>query len=147
LSDDSIVAEGGFHMWVRVVAFAALLTVGLAQAAQAEPPKGELAALERKLVGVWDGQGGCDGKLVIRADGTYQLTGYGPAGDDSAGRWKVRWDALPPTLVLTCSKSGVAEEVGKAVELQLLRLNDKTLKVGYANPNGSPSGEYLRAKK
>ena len=134
-------------MWVRVTSFTALLLVGFAQAAPSDPPKGELAALEQKLVGTWDGQGGCDGKFVFRADGTYELTGHGPAGDDSKGKWKVRWDALPPTLVLTCTVSGVGEDVSKARELKLVKLDDKNLVVRHPHPDGGLSGEYVRAKK
>ena len=133
-------------MRVRVT-FTVLLLVGFAQPAPGEAPKGELAALEQKLVGAWDGQGGCDGKFVFRADGTYALTGHGPGGDDSKGTWKVRWDALPPTLVLTCTGSGVAEDVGKARELKLVKLDDKNLTVRHPHPDGGLSGEYVRAKK
>jgi hypothetical protein len=82
-------------MRVRVT-FTVLLLVGFAQPVPGAAPQGELAALEQKLVGAWDGQGGCDGKFVFRADGTYALTGHGPGGDDSKGTWKVRWDGRPP---------------------------------------------------
>jgi hypothetical protein len=124
----------------------AVLLVGLVQAMPGELRGGEPAALEKKLVGSWIG-GGCDGKLSLRADGTYELTDYGPAGDKSKGVWKVQWDALPPTLVLTCKESEIKEHVGQAIELEILKLNDQQLKVGYGGRNGSPPGEYTRAKK
>jgi hypothetical protein len=104
-------------------------------------------ALERKLVGEWTGKTGCDGCFAFRADGTYALTGYGPAPYDSKGTWKVRWDALPPTLALTCTASEVPEEVGQTTEVKLVKLDDKALAIEYANPNGSPSGHYARVPK
>ncbi len=99
------------------------------------------------MLGVWKGRTTCDGRLVFRADGTYELTEYGPANDDSAGTWKVRWDALPATLVLTCKTSEIQDEVGKTTEVKLIKLDDKSLAIEYANQNGSPSGEYTRVKK
>jgi hypothetical protein len=124
----------------------AVLLVGLAQALPGELQGGEMAALEKKMVGSWIG-GGCDGKLHLQADGTYELTDYGPTGEKTKGVWKVQWDALPPTLVLTCKESKIKENVGKAMKLEILKLNDKQLKVGYGGRNGSPPGEYTRAKK
>src|SRR5688572_13577915 len=62
----------------------------------------DLAALERKLHGEWVGDGPCRGGLVLRADGTYERIHEGPGGVNSTGTWAVRWNALPPTLVLTC---------------------------------------------
>ena len=82
-------------MKIVIVPAAAVLLVGLAQMVLAEPPGKERAALEQKMLGSWKGQTTCDGRLLFRADGTYQLTEYGPASNDSKGTWKVRWDALP----------------------------------------------------
>lgn len=130
-----------------LVSAVAVLLVGLAHPIGAEPPGKDLAALEKKLLGTWKGQGGCDGRLVFRADGTYELTEYGPGADDSAGTWKVRWDALPPTLVLICRTSEVPENVCKITEVKLIKLDDKNLVIEYSNPNGSPSGHYARVKK
>jgi hypothetical protein len=134
-----------------IVSAAAALLTGLAQAVWAEPPAKErgqeLAALEQKLLGTWKGQTTCDGRLVFRSDGTYELTGYGPASDDRKGTWKVRWDALPPTLVLTRKTSEIPDRAGKATEVKLIKLDDRSLAIKYANPNGSPSGQYTRVKK
>ena len=105
-----------------------------------------LAALEQKMLGEWNG-GACDGRFFFRADGTYELTGYGPGASDSRGVWKIRWDALPPTLVLTTKTAELEEEIGKTLEVKLIRLDDKSLAIEYANSNGSPSGQYARAKK
>src|SRR5262249_56717368 len=88
-------------MKMVIVPAAAVLLVGLAQVVLAEPPGKELAVLEKKMLGAWEGQTGCDGHFLFRADGTYAVTGYGPAPYERAGTWKVRCDALPPPLVLT----------------------------------------------
>jgi hypothetical protein len=135
------------RMKIVIVPAAAVLLVGLAQMVSADPPGKELAALEQKMLGTWKGQTTCDGRLVFRVDGTYQLTEYGPASNDSKGTWRVRWDALPATLVLTCTSSDVPEEVGKTTEVKLVKLDDKSLAIEYTNRDGSPSGHYARVKK
>jgi hypothetical protein len=124
--------------------FSAVLLAGWPQVVLAERPGKELAALEHKMLGTWKGQHGCAGNFVFRADGTYELTDYGPAPYDSAGTWKVRWDALPPTLVLTCKTSEVPAEVGKATQVKLIRLDGETLAVKH--PNGTVE-RYARVKK
>jgi len=122
--------------------------LGLVPAAFAEPlakDRGqELAALEKKLIGVWHGRTGCAGNFCFRNDGTYTLTDYGPAPYDTAGTWRVRWDALPPTLILTCVKSEVPDEMGKATELKLTRLDDQGFAVKH---EGQDEARYERAKK
>ena len=121
------------------VPLAAVLLVSLVQVALGGPPgkeRGkELAALEQKLVGAWKGQNGCAGNFLFRADGTYEVEGYGPGGDEFAGTWKVRWDALPPTLVLTTKTPGIPE-LGR---LRLTQLDEETLVAG--------DGRYARQKK
>ena len=134
-------------MKTMIVPAVAMLLVVLAQAVLAEKPDKNLSALEQKMIGEWMGRGGCDGRLMFRADGTYKLTEYGPAAADTGGIWKVRWDALPPTLVLTCKTSENPEEVGKILEVKLIKLDDKSLAIKYANQNGSPSGHYTHVKK
>ena len=99
------------------------------------------------MLGVWKGETGCDGNFLFRADGTYELTEYGPAPFDSAGTWRVRWDALPPTLVLTCKTSEVPDLAGKTTEVKLLKLDDNNLAIEYANQNANPPGHYTRVKK
>ena len=131
-----------------IVVAVAVLVVGLAQVVLAEPPakmRGkELAALDQKIVGAWKGQSACSGCLIVRADGTYELTGYGPAACDSAGTWKLRRDAQPATLVLTCKTSEIAEEVGKATEVKVVKLTDTSLAFEYASQH---VGHYTRVKK
>jgi hypothetical protein len=138
-------------MKMMILPSAAVLLVGLAQMVLAEPPgkvrRQELAALEQKMVGAWRGQGPCDGRFLFRADGTYALTEYGPGNDDTQGTWKIRWDALPATMVLICKTSEFQGDVGKTTEVKLIKLDDKSLAIEYANQNGSPSGHYTRVKK
>lgn len=50
-----------------------------------------------------------------------------PATTNSAAPGPVRWDALPPTLALTCQTSDSPAHVGRAVELKLVRLDGDTL--------------------
>jgi len=128
------------------VVFVGLTQVVLAERSGKERAK-ELAALEQKMVGTWKGQTTCDGRLVFGADGTYELTEYGPASDNSMGTWKIRWDSLPATLVLTCKGSEIPDEIGKTMEVKLIKLDDTSLAIEYANQNGSPSGQYTRATK
>ena len=140
-------------MKMVIVAAATILLVGLTQGVLAKPVREErgrgkeLAALEQKMLGVWQGRIGCDGRLIFRADGTYELKDYGPGQVDLAGIWKVRWDALPATLILICKTSQIPCEVGKTMEVKLLKLDDNVLDFEYAEPNGNPSGQYTREKK
>src|SRR5687767_8881445 len=124
-----------------VLVLAACLPALAAPALDEKPAKGP-AALERKLVGEWDGAGPCDGDLTFRADGTFVRTGHGPDGLSSAGGWAVKWDALPPTLVLTCRASDDPEEVGKVTEAKLVELNDTSL--AYTHPGAPKSTKPTR---
>ena len=121
----------------KCIVSATALLVGLSHAVLAAPIGKErardLAALEQKIIGTWEGQTGCAGNFIFHADGTYDLKGYGPAPYDTAGTWTVRWDALPPTLILTCKTSEVSEEIGKSTELKLTRLDDGNLAVKHAS--------------
>jgi hypothetical protein len=141
------VAFTEIHMKIAVVS-AAVLLVGLAQVVVAVPAGKErakdLAALEEKMLGDWKGQTGCAGDFFFRADGTYELKRHGPAGHDLAGTWKIRWDALPPTLVLTCKSSDVDEEVGVTREVKLVQLDDKNLAIDRAKESVSL---YARVNK
>jgi hypothetical protein len=82
-------------MKMVIVPTAAALLVGLAQVVLSDPPGNErgkeLAALEQKLLGAWEARTGCSGNFLFRADGTYELKWYGPAPQDFAGSWKVRY--------------------------------------------------------
>jgi hypothetical protein len=138
------------HMKMVIVPAAAVLLACAAQVVLAAPaPAGkvrgkERAALEQKLIGAWEGRTGCAGNFLFRADGTYELTGYGPGANHTAGTWEVRRDALPPTLVLTCKTSELEEEVCKTTEAKLIRLDDESLAVKRANQTADC---YARVKR
>lgn len=128
-------------------AFAAILFVGVSTTLTAGDPakSNDLAALEKKLVGVWIGQGGCDGKMVFQADGTYHVTEWTVGLIYGTGTWKIQWSELPPTLVL--SPTPIEELIldnPKPRKVFLLTLNDKVLNFGYPHPNGSPAGRHRR---
>jgi hypothetical protein len=127
---------------------AAVLLIGLVQVLLAEPPaKGpgkELVALERIMLGAWRGQEGCSGRYLFNEDGTYELTGFGPVANETAGTWKVRWEALPPTLVLTCKASESDEDIGKETKVKLLQLDDASLTIEY---DAKTVYHYARPKK
>src|SRR5262245_37446694 len=103
----------------------------------------ELAALERKLHGEWQGQGGCIGDIAFHPNGKYRRTKQGPDGADSEGTWVIRWDALPPTLVLTCKTASDPNLVGKR-EMKLILLEDDAF--AYQYPKSSPI-RYKRVEK
>src|SRR5829696_8848242 len=63
------------------------------------------AAIERKLHGAWSSDMDCVGGLTLNANETFRQERHGPGGATSTGTWAVRWDALPPTLVLDCKES------------------------------------------
>lgn len=145
-----------------IAIFSALAVVPDAVEAQNPPPqvtakspddkkavpanKGELAALEQKLVGAWIGTGGCDGKMVFQADGTYHVTDWTVGLIYGTGTWKIEWSELPPTLIL--SHPRLLVELGldakEPTKVSLLTLNDKALHFGYPHPNGSPAGTHKR---
>jgi hypothetical protein len=104
------------------------------------PAKGrDLAALERKLLGAWKGPA-CAGDYTFNADGTYECRNFTPGQNTLAGAWSVRWDALPPTLVLTCTKSDFKKKdptreefAGTTVELRLVELSGDAFAYRYPN--------------
>jgi hypothetical protein len=105
--------------------------------------------LEKKLHGEWKDGGVCVGDLTLRADGTFERQHYSPGNNKLAGTWEVRWNALPPTLVLTCKTSDYSGDVGKTSEFKLTQLDDEYLAYEYpGEPNpGVHSARYKRAKK
>ena len=135
------------------VAVALLLQLGAAPAttgqakAGATPPaaaKGaEVAALEKKLLGAWRG-GACAVDYTFNADGTYECRNFTPGQNTLTGTWSVRWDALPPKLVLLCKTSDFKkkapqwpeyEYLGKPLELRLVELNGERWGYQYAKDN------------
>jgi hypothetical protein len=102
---------------------------------------GELAVLEQKLLGSWQG-GPCEGNYTFHPDGTFELRRFTPGNNTLTGTWSLRWDALPPTLVVTCKTSDFKkndptrpewEYLGKPLELKLIELNREVLLYHYPN--------------
>jgi len=56
----------------------------------------------------------------------------------------VRWDALPPTLLLTCKEADYAGDIGTIEEFKLVQLDDE--KLTYQHTVGGPIS-YTRMKK
>jgi hypothetical protein len=108
----------------------------------AGPARGaELAALEQKLLRTWTGPD-CGGDFTFKADGTFEVQHYSPGNNTFAGTWSLRWDALPPTLLLTFKTSDYKKRnpsgpeykyVGKTLEAKLLELNSDVLAFQVAN--------------
>ena len=135
-------------MWRNAVFIAACLLVpqlGSAEpaaesarigGASNEPVEGT-AALERLLCGRWKG-GACVGELKLRRDGVFERKHHSPGGNSLTGEWKVRWNALPPTLVLVCKTSDDLERfpAEKTWEMKLTQLDDGIL--AYEFPKEKP---------
>src|SRR5206468_4006743 len=101
---------------------ATLLAAALVTAApiSIDRPAKDSPAVERKLHGSWTGEGPCDGELNLLADGTFTRQHYGPGIASLACTWAVRWDALPPTLVLTCKNSTDPAYLDKVSSVKLV---------------------------
>jgi RNA polymerase sigma factor (sigma-70 family) len=101
---------------------------GVLPAKQPQPDAGKVAArLEAKVHGFWNGRGDCQGDVTFKADGTYSWTHFGPGAATVAGKWSMRWDALPPTLVMTSTASTDKDYIGATAEVKVLQLDGKTL--------------------
>ena len=127
-----------------------------------EPVKdGALSALEKKLLGTWNGPA-CGGDYTFNSDGTFDLQHFTPGGNTVTGTWSLHWDALPPTLVLMCKTSDFTKKdpsrdeykyVGKALELKLLELDSDTFTFrlpkdkGDESPNDKRERRYKRRVK
>jgi hypothetical protein len=93
--------------------------------ADSESTKAErFVKLEKKLHGTWYGPA-CGGDYTFRADGTFELKHFTPGGNTLTGDWSLRWDALPPTLVILCKTSDLEkyEYLNKPLEVKLLELD------------------------
>jgi hypothetical protein len=109
----------------KIVVAVLLISALAASAVPAPPakPNKEISALEAMLHGEWKGKG-CDGQITFRADGTYERKRYGPVGVSCSGTFEVRWDSLPPTLVLSsCQRNGKAL-TSTTQEAKIVMLND-----------------------
>jgi hypothetical protein len=84
--------------------------------------------------------------IALRADGTYERIHYGPGNKTVAGTWAVRWDALPPTLVLACKTSDDPESIGKTGNVKLVQLDDEGLGYQYSE-NPKQTRRYSRLRE
>ena len=129
---------------LRTAVFLAASLVLITSAQTADKPKEGPATLEQKLHGEWIG-GPCEGELTLGADGTFERRHYSPGDNKLTGTWEVRWNALPPTLVLACKTSDDPDFVGKTSEVKLIQLDDEAL--AYQYPGGKAVYGYTRVKK
>lgn len=131
-------------MHAAIFLFATLLAATPAEPIAPVSSKEELAALEQKLVGAWIGHGPCVGNSVFQSDGTFHRSGYGPGGGYyETGTWKIEWNELPPTLVMTSSPTE-AEESEEPLKVHLVKLNDKHLNFRWSKYSYSRIEEHLR---
>lgn len=127
-----------------MIHFVALSLFLISPDPSADSPPGPLQALESKLHGAWNGRGPCDGRLILNADGTFVRRHFSPGNNSLSGKWSVRWDALPPTLVLVCDMSDREHFIGKTTEVKILTLNDQDLIYQYPQETKT---HYVRRKQ
>ena len=131
-------------MNTAILLFATLLAATPVELTAPASGKGELAALEQKLVGAWIGHGPCVGNSVFQSDGTYHRSDYGPGGGYyETGTWKIEWTELPPTLVLKPSPTE-AEDSEEPLKVHLVKLNDKHLDFRWSKYSDSRIEEHRR---
>jgi hypothetical protein len=137
---------------IRVAALLAASLVFVTSAQTADKPKEAPIALEKKLLGAWQGPD-CGGDYTFNADGTFEVKHFTPGNNTLAGAWSIHWDALPPTLVLTFKTSDFKkkdpsrpeyEHLGKALEVKLLQLDSENLAYQQA---GEQPVRFTRIKK
>jgi hypothetical protein len=87
-----------------------------------------ITELEKKLHGTWYGPD-CGGDYAFAADGAFQLKNFTPGQNTLSGTWSIRWDALPPTLVILCKTADFEgyELLNKPLEVKLLELKSDSL--------------------
>jgi hypothetical protein len=137
---------------IRMAALLAASLVFVTSAQSADKPKETAIALEKKLLGGWQGPA-CGGDCTFNADGTFEVKHFTPGNNTLAGTWSIRWNALPLTLVLTCNTSDFKkkdpsrpeyEHLGKALEVKLLQLDSENF--AYQQAGGQPI-RFTRVKK
>ena len=75
--------------------------------------------LQKKLLGTWYGPD-CGGDYTFHPDGTFDLHHFTPGQNTLTGTWSIRWDALPPTLVVTCQSSDFLKKDPTGTEYEFL---------------------------
>jgi len=101
----------------------------------ADPPKDGSAKLEQKLHGTWYG-GDCMGDWTFGPKGDLEVKHYSPGDNHLTGTWELRWDALPPTLVMVCKTSDDPDYVGRTWTVRVLQLDDAVLAHQMAGQQG-----------
>jgi hypothetical protein len=105
-----------------------------------------MAAMDRRLPGVWRGTGPCDGQLTVRAEGTYERAHYSPGDNHVSGRWTVKRDGGRPVLVMTCDAADNADDVGgigSISEVEIVRVDADVLE--YRAAGQQSATRYERA--
>lgn len=121
-------------------------TLILIAAAPALTEKGDKPpTVERNLLGQWYGAAACQGDVNFLVDGTFTWRHRGPGDASVAGSWAMKWDALPPTLVLTCKNSTDPDIVGKEWSFKVVELDEGRLACKW--PAGGGTAQFSRAKK
>lgn len=121
------------HLLLSLAAVACLAAVAPA----AETPANR-QDLQEVLHGVWRG-GPCMGLITFSADGTFERRHYSPGNNEIRGTWALRWDALPPTLVMTCKESNDPSSfpAGKVWELKVVRLDAHIFEYAFSDEGSS----------
>jgi hypothetical protein len=128
-----------------------LLLIACAPAQDSKPDK--LTALEKKILGTWYGPD-CGGDYTFKPDDTFTMVNFGPSDITLTGTWSIRWDALPPTLVITATTSDFTTKNGgraeyeflnKPLEYKLVQLDEKT--ISYQTPDGQREITFARDRE
>lgn len=130
---------------IRTALLVAASLVFTASDQVADQSKEVLMTLEGKLHGKWKG-GPCAGDWSFAPDSTYEVQHYSPGNNELSGTWRVRWDALPPTLVLTCKTSDAPDriKVGRNIEVKLIQLDNNAFTHQFP---GGRTYRFTRPKK
>jgi hypothetical protein len=120
--------------WERTPTTAPAQNIPASQPAGTEKEDGP-GGLKQKLLGTWYGPD-CGGDYNFKPDGTFDLNNFTPSQNTLSGTWSIRWDALPPTLVVTCKSSDFTKKdptrpeyayLRKPQEFKILELNGDAL--------------------
>jgi hypothetical protein len=126
-----------------LAAFFAVTLLPATYAPSTWPAEGRPIALERMLWGTWHG-GDCGGDLTLKRNGQFERRHFGPANQSLSGTWAVRWDALPPTLILTCTDADWAGEIGTRQEVKVIQLDGTVL--SYLRAGSDQPARYQRVE-
>jgi RNA polymerase sigma factor (sigma-70 family) len=106
----------------------------------ATKPKPEFAVV-KKLHGRWIGRGLVPVVFTFRADGSFERS---VLDERSEGSWEMTWDALPPTLSMTYTKSDNATLLNTTHKRKVIQLDDAVFAI--ENKDGLGPISYTRVK-